>query len=95
MVQDKTLVHDLYNKGEFKPPWLWSILEVARRTRHHGAVRIGDFSDEPRPIASPHNCHKCSDEIKKLFGDYKISHDIEIFDDFHCDCRKDWEKSLV
>jgi radical SAM enzyme (TIGR01210 family) len=90
-VAKDTKMCEVYEKSGFNPPWLWSILEVAKSTHHMGAMRIGDFTDEPKPIAGPTNCVKCTEPIKKLFKEYKRSYDLSVFDGFSCDCQKEWE----
>src|SRR2546428_11865268 len=33
-VQSRTIVDRLFRRGEYRPPWLWSVVEVLERTRH-------------------------------------------------------------
>lgn len=94
LVQKGTKMEELYLKGEFTPPWLWSVVEVARRTHKLGPIRIGDFNDEPTPIASPKNCERCTPLLLDLFKRYKETHDITIFENTDCDCKRDWEEIL-
>ena len=94
-VQKGTKMCEYYVKGKFRPPWLWSILEVAKQTHEMGATRVGDFTDEPRPIAGPQNCEKCTPALKKLFDEYKHTNDLSVFKDFHCECRQYWEKEVA
>lgn len=93
-VQEGTEMERVYRKGEFRPPWLWSIIEVIQATHHLGRVRVGDFRDEPPPIAIPHNCEKCSHKIRDLFQQYKNSHNISLFSRINCRCKDDWIKEL-
>lgn len=97
LVQRCTKMEDEYNKGNYRPPWLWSILEVLKRTSQVRNVKIslGDFNDIPLPIALPHNCYKCDLEFKKLFEIYRISNNVMIFNKINCACREEWEKELT
>ena len=94
LVQKGTRAEELYLKGEFSPPWLWSVVEIAKRTHNLGPIRIGDFNDEPAPIAGPKNCDRCTPLLFDLFKRYKDTHDITIFENITCACKKDWEKEL-
>jgi len=94
LVQRGTKMEEAYVGGTFRPPWLWSIIEVLKATHRLGQVNVGDFNDEPPPVAIPHNCEKCSSRIESLFQEYKESHEISIFDNVECDCRDIWRESL-
>lgn len=89
-VQEGTLMHKLFQKGEFKPPWLWSIVEVLKRTAHLGPVYLGGFTDEPKPVATPFNCQACSGRISEAMQRYRESLDVNVLDGLSCDCQKEW-----
>jgi len=93
-VQEDTIMHKLFQKGEFKPPWLWSIIEVVRRTYHFGFVQVGGFTDEPPPIAIPNNCPKCSSTILKALQNFREQHDLIVFEGLRCECQVEWQKEL-
>jgi len=93
-VQRGTLMEKLFQENKFKPPWLWSIIEVIKKTHNLGSVQIGGFEDEPSPIAIPSNCPRCSSKIKSLLQQYRETHDINLFNNLKCDCRKLWEKEI-
>jgi len=93
-IQKGTKMEVLYNRGEYKPPWLWSIIEVVKNTYHLGTVRIGGFEDEPQPIDIPQNCPKCSSFIMKLFEEYKKSGNVRLFDGLDCECKQVWRRDF-
>jgi len=94
LVQRGTKMEEAYREGNFRPPWLWSIIEVLNATYRMGTVNVGDFTDEPPPIAIPYNCEKCSSRIESLFKEYKVSHQVSVFDNIDCECRSIWSESL-
>jgi hypothetical protein len=93
-IQPDTRMEKYYRNGEFRPPWLWSIIEVIRRTHHLGFVYVGKFDDEPAPIATPHNCSRCSFQINKLLQDYRETFNLSLFEEIDCECKSDWLKEL-
>ncbi len=93
-IQKGTKMEALYSRGEYKPPWLWSIIEVVKNTYSLGPVRIGGFEDEPPPIDIPRNCPKCSPSIMKLFKEYKRTSDIELFEGLDCECKQIWKQDF-
>lgn len=93
-VQEETLMEKFYLQGEFKTPWLWSIIEVVKKTNNLGNIRLGGFEDEPPPIAIPSNCPNCSEKVKEALQTYRETNDIRVFDNLYCDCKKEWQKSI-
>jgi radical SAM enzyme (TIGR01210 family) len=93
-VQEGTLIAKLFKEKKYKPPWLWSIIEVIKRTYNIGPVHIGGFRDEPPPIAIPQNCPSCSSRIEYLLQKYKETHDIGLFNNLECDCYEIWKKEV-
>jgi len=71
-VQNKTKMATEFYAGNFKPPTLWSILEIIEKiTNNNWPVLIGGFTDEPVPIAIPENCPNCSPIIYKAIEQYR------------------------
>ncbi len=93
-IQQGTKMEKLYREGKFQPPWLWSTIEVVRRTSHLGPVYIGGFEDEPPPIAIPHNCQVCSPRLMRSFRDYNESLDVSLLHNGCCVCKTEWEKEV-
>lgn len=93
-VQQGTLMAKLYQNNQFRPPWLWSIIEVVKKTSHLGPVYIGKFEDEPPPIAIPHNCPKCSPVVSQKLEHYRQHHNLERLRGLHCDCKKEWRQVI-
>lgn len=93
-IQQGTLMERAYRNDAFRPPWLWSIIEVVRRTAHLGSVRIGSFKDEPPPVAIPHNCEECSLIVEKTFDDYNLNRIIDVFNNLSCRCKEEWLKEI-
>lgn len=94
-IQEGTMMEQFYLRGEFRPPWLWSIIEVVKKTHDLGNIRLGGFEDEPPPIAVPSNCSKCSKKIREILQKYRETNDIKLFDNLiDCECKKEWQKLI-
>jgi len=94
-VQRGTIVDDLFKKNAYRPPWLWSIVEVIKRV--HGKTNSMIMSD---PLAAgqargPHNCYECDYAFADAIRKYSTTQDIHVFDGLACDCRLLWEKTLA
>lgn len=90
-----TKVETFYDKAEFRPPWLWSIIEVVNRTHDLGHLHIGGFEDNPPPKATPFNCTECSSQFPKLAKDFNKTQDFNLFKAFQCQCKNQWLKQLA
>jgi radical SAM enzyme (TIGR01210 family) len=94
-IQEGTIMEKLFNEGKYKLPWLWSIIEIIRKTYFLGPVHIGGFEDEPPPISIPSNCPLCSEKIRDLIQKYRETHELKLFDNLYCQCYELWKKEAT
>ncbi|HOT85132.1 MAG TPA: archaeosine biosynthesis radical SAM protein RaSEA [Methanofastidiosum sp.] len=92
-VHKNTIVEYLWNKGEYSPPWGWSILEILKETSNLRPDIIC------HPVAfgrsrGPKNCKICNREIEKRILDFSLKNDPKILE-YGCDCKKEWEEELL
>ncbi len=90
-VQRNTFVERLWERNEYRPPWLWSALEVLK--------------ESPRPIIcdpvaagakrGPHNCGLCDSDVAKAIRKQSLTQNSDIFDDLDCRCKKAWRKMIL
>ena len=96
IVQKGTILHDLWSDDKYRPPWLWSVIEVVLRAREiadkYGFhIRLGSFTDDPPPVAIPYNCPKCSSRTEQYLESFRKTNIIEHLkkiDD--CECKSSW-----
>ncbi|WP_424357294.1 archaeosine biosynthesis radical SAM protein RaSEA [Methanocella sp. MCL-LM] len=93
-VQRGTLVDELFYRKAYRPPWLWSIVEVFKRV--HNKTNSVITSD---PLAAgqnrgPHNCGKCDYEFADAIRKYSLTQDIAVLNQLNCDCKALWQKTL-
>lgn len=92
-VHKNTIVEYLWNKGEYSPPWGWSILEILKETSN---LRP-DIICHPVVFGrsrGPKNCKICNREIEKRILDFSLKNDPKILE-YGCDCKKEWEEELL
>lgn len=76
-VQKGTLVETLWKKGLYRPPWLWSAVEVLRRTQETATVICDPVGGGTR--RGPHNCGKCDREVVAEIKDFSLSQNSASF----------------
>jgi radical SAM enzyme (TIGR01210 family) len=92
-VQRHTMVEELYHDDGYRPPWLWSVVEVLRETADADAIVVSD------PVGhgsdrGPHNCGKCDDRVQRAIKDFDLRQDPSVFEQVECDCERTWEAVL-
>jgi radical SAM enzyme (TIGR01210 family) len=90
IVQRDTVVDALYRAGGYRPPWLWAVHEVLRRTAGTDArvftELLGEGTDR-----GPHNCGKCDGRAARAVTDFNRRQDPSVFDQVSCQCERTWQ----
>ena len=71
-VQRNTLVERMWQRGEFRPPWLWSALEVLKSVP--GPIVCDPVGAGTR--RGPHNCGECDESIASAIRDHALFQDL-------------------
>jgi archaeosine synthase beta-subunit len=94
-VQKGTLVEALWEKRQYRPPWLWSIVEVLQRAKaaHPDLPLMSD------PVGAgskrgPHNCKICSSDVADSLRTFSLTQNPEDLGKADCECKELWRKVL-
>ena len=92
-VQKGTLVERLWMAKLYRPPWLWSAVEVLRKAKEAGVEIMSD------PVAAgkqrgPHNCGKCDEKVARAIRDFSLTQDLSLLEGLSCECTEKWEKAV-
>lgn len=98
-----TQVQWLYENTLYRPPSLWSLIEVISRLgRQFPAERIEiawyRSHDAFNILASPTTCHECHDDVLEGLDRFTEEGDlsaVEALVRFACPCRSEWARSLA
>ncbi|CAG0990235.1 hypothetical protein METP3_02603 [Methanosarcinales archaeon] len=92
-VQKGTLVDEMFERGDYRPPWLWSAVEALKAGKElaPGTVIMSD------PVGAgsmrgPHNCGKCDDDVAEAIRIFSVTQDTAVFKNLDCDCKELWKK---
>lgn len=89
-VQKNTVVDSLWRRGNYRPPWLWSLVEVLRRGKDLSECRLMSSPSGGGTIRGVHNCDDCDRKVLEAVKRFSFSQDTKVFDDLNCGCRKEW-----
>ena len=89
-VQRNTLVERMWERGEYRPPWLWSALEVLKASP--GPIICDPVGAGTR--RGPHNCGQCDADLAEAIRKHDLTQDTGPFDDLHCQCKETWHELM-
>ncbi len=95
-VQKDTLVEKLWMKGNYRPPWLWSVLEVLRDATLSSDRWMKVVCD---PVAAgkkrgTHNCGKCDNNVAEAIRQFSLNQNPNALQNLSCDCISQWKHIL-
>jgi radical SAM enzyme (TIGR01210 family) len=94
-VQAGTEVERLWKRGDYRPPWLWSLVEVLKAGKDGAEARV--FSS-PSGAATPrgvHNCGRCDHEVLGAVKRFSLSQDLGDLEGLDCPCKEIWRAHLM
>ena len=92
-IQKGTIVEEMFGRGDYRPPWLWSAVCVLKS----GKISNRDTVIMSDPVAAgssrgPHNCGKCDADVAEAIRIFSLKQDTGIFDGLDCECKELWKK---
>lgn len=93
-IQDYTLIQYLSDREIYKTAWLWSIIEVVKRSQGLGKFIVGMFQFFPSPSRVPYNCDRCSNKVMEALKEYNRTLDKNVFEKLTCECKDEWKREV-
>lgn len=99
-IHQYTLVDALTQTGDYKAPWLWSVVEVTKQCSDISPIfGIGGIGYYPIPkVYSSNACLNepiCTDNFVQAIKEYNKRRNTKVFDSLECECRKIWQKECL
>jgi len=83
-----------FRGGRYRPPWLWSVLEVLRRTTHLGEIHVGLSDEGLSPEEVARNCDLCSSRLREGLALFNDTGDLAPILAEECVCKAMWAKAV-
>jgi len=105
-IQRGTVIDRLHRHNEYRPPWLWSLVDMIRRAHpliHPRGGVNGDDDQVSRLIVHPtaggkirgsHNCGSCDAEVVAAIERYAVSGSLLEFEGLSCACEDVWRNEV-
>jgi len=87
-IQRNTYVERLWERGEYRPPWLWSALEVLKSVE--GPIVCDPVGAGTR--RGPHNCGECDAAVAEAIRAHALAQDKSALDRLDCRCKETWRE---
>lgn len=89
-VQRGTYVERLWKRGEFRSPWIWSLIEVFKQLSGTVHSRLMSSPSGGGAMRGVHNCGSCDQKALDAVEKFSYSQDVKDLD-ISCDCKSKWE----
>ena len=90
-IQNGTVVEWLYHRGRYRPPWLWSVLEVLRQgADRRGRARLVSFPTAGGLPRGPHNCGECDRRVLATVEEASLAQEFSRLAPEGCSCVDEW-----
>jgi len=88
-VQKFTLIERIWRKGGYRPPWIWSLIEVLKNTGNVNA-RVLSSPSGGGTQRGVHNCGECDKDVLNAVEKYSFSRNIKDIETVSCHCKERW-----
>ncbi|MFC1611140.1 radical SAM protein [Myxococcota bacterium] len=82
-------VERTFEAGDYRPPWLWSLVEAVTRLAPLGPVYVGLSDEGMDPARAAYNCETCSIAVLQQLAAFNVDRDPESLTHI-CACRARW-----
>ena len=106
-IQRGTIIDRLHRHREYRPPWLWSLVELIQQSHHIVHPNGGKNGDDNQissliihptaggKIRGSHNCGECDSEVVAAIERYAVSGSLDEFQGLDCTCKGRWNQELL
>ena len=94
-VQKNTLVEYLWRRHQYRPPWLWSIIDILNyATDQSTKIRFQCDITGGGKKRGAHNCSKCNSSILTAIKTFSTQQNPEVLKTSDCSCKHLWQDQL-
>jgi len=93
-VQRHTLVEYLWRRDQYRPPWLWSIVEILKQSKTKTDALIKCDVAGGGHQRGAHNCKTCDHNFLDAITKFSLSQNTKIFEKLDCTCKQNWLDQL-
>ncbi len=95
------IIEELWEKGEYKPPKLWSVAEVLIKTAERlgmentqGKLFVGLSDENLSGDRMTSNCGSCDDEVRREIQAFNGHQDVSRLRELYHECKNEWKHEV-
>ena len=93
-VQKATVTERIWKKGDYRPPWIWSLVEVFRQLSGTVTARLMSSPSGGGSQRGVHNCGKCDQAVLDAIERFSFSQDLDDLE-VTCECVEKWKNYMT
>ncbi|MCQ2085840.1 MAG: archaeosine biosynthesis radical SAM protein RaSEA [archaeon] len=93
-VQKGTMLERIWRKGDYRTPWIWSLIEVMKRLSGTVTARLMTSPSGGGSQRGIHNCGKCDEAVLNALVQFSHSQDPRNLD-ITCECIEEWKNYMT
>ncbi|MCX6662502.1 MAG: archaeosine biosynthesis radical SAM protein RaSEA [Euryarchaeota archaeon] len=93
-VQHHTVVEYLWKRNQYRPPWLWSIVEFLRQSKSLTKAFVKCDVVGGGSNRGAHNCGICDKKVLHAIEEFSLTQNNDVFRALCCDCQEQWRDQL-
>ena len=93
-VQRHTVVEYLWNRGQYRPPWLWSVVEFLKHSKSLTKAFVKSDVVGGGSSRGAHNCGTCDKQVLQAIQEFSLTQNKEVFTGLSCRCTEQWRDQL-
>ncbi len=93
-VQRGTYVERMWKRGEFRSPWIWSLIDVFKQLSGTVNARLMSSPSGGGAMRGVHNCGACDKVALDAIERFNYTQDVKDLD-VSCECISKWRSYLV
>jgi radical SAM enzyme (TIGR01210 family) len=90
-VQRNTFVNFLWNRRKFRPPWLFSIVEILNESKKilkDKTIKCDTVGGGS--IRGAHNCKVCDRKYLTAIEGFSLTQNLNVLKNLDCECKEEW-----
>ena len=92
-VQRGTLAERLWKRGEYRPPWIWSLVEVLKRCSGKTRARLISSPSGGGTKRGTNNCGECDRRVLDAISLFSLSQNRDDLN-VECECISSWKRYI-
>jgi len=94
-IQKNTAVEYLWKKNKYRPPWLYSIIEILKHSKKiAGDIRLQCDIAGGGKNRGAHNCRDCNSYFLEIISKFSLTQDLKDLKYKDCICKEKWLDQL-